>query len=185
MIPFSIETPRHKIADTFSRWTALSALRSGSPLKSRTDVYGLLEAVDLNSVLASTTPISSTEFEEWHEDALMRIQGKARILLPTGWAAKIVNVYLKSMTYLSGIGRPDLVEHIHPPIDSGLWMGLKKSCEDLPEIYKKVYHRNRIKDITAYEDYKIIIEGCREIARAEDCLLIEVEKHWLGTEYKN
>lgn len=184
MTPFDIKIPRHKIADSFSRWTALSALRSGSPLKSKEDVYRLLNSIDLNYVLAGRAPISKASFEKWHQDALLTIRRRSRNKLPIGWTAKIVNVYLKSMTYLSGIGRPNLVKYIHPPIDSGLWNGLKDFCKDHAEIRSNVYYKTRIKDITRLDDYQKIINGCRQVAKEEAFLLIEVEKYWLGADLK-
>ena len=38
----------------------------------------------------------------------------------------MLNVYLKTSVYAGGLGRSELVTAIHPPIDGGLWVGLKK-----------------------------------------------------------
>jgi hypothetical protein len=124
-------------------------------------------------------PLSEEEFNRWHEQTLNWIRSNDR--LPTGWAAKIVNVYLKSMCYLSGIGRQGLVNHIHPPIDSGLWKGLEKRYKSNSDIWSKVYSKTKIKDIKTYSDYSIIINGMKEIAYIENCLLIDIEQFWEGT----
>lgn len=182
MTPLDIKLPRHKIAHNFSQWAALSALKSGSPLKSRDDIYPFVELGHFEVLLMTDEPISHSEFNKWHTDALGYITSDNR--LPIGWAAKIVNVYLKSICYLAGIGRPNLVNHIHPPIDSGLWQGLKRSYRTQNDIWNKVYSKTKIKDIQTYEQYSTIIDGLSDIARREDCLLIEVEKFWEGTSYR-
>jgi hypothetical protein len=182
MTALKIELPKHRIAHTFSQWASFSALRSGSPLKSREDIYPFLELKHFEFLLTTTDPISDIEFSEWHENAVAEITSDGR--LPVGWSAKIINVYLKSICYLSGFGRPGLINHIHPPIDSGLWQGLKSNYKDQSEIWNKVYSKTKIKDIKTYTDYATIIDGMREIAKCEKCLLIEVEKFWEGTYYR-
>jgi hypothetical protein len=128
MTTLNIELPRHKIAHNFAQWTALSALRSGSPLKSRDDIYPFVDLKTIKKVLKTDKPISEVEFNR----------------LQIGWAAKIVNVYLKSMCYLSGIGRQGLVNYIHPPIDSGLWKGLEKRYKSNTNIGSEVFSKTKI-----------------------------------------
>lgn len=182
MTPLNIKLPKHKIAHDFSQWAALSALKSGSPLKSRDDIYPFLELKHFEVLLTTDKPISDIEFNEWHKKSLTFITSDER--LPIGWAAKIVNVYLKSICYMAGIGRPSLINHIHPPIDSGLWQGLKRVYKSQSDIWSKVYSKTKIKDIKTYQEYSNIIDGLREIANRESCLLIEVEKFWEGTSYR-
>ena len=59
---------RKKIVHDFAKWTALSALRSGSPLKSAKQVYGLIENhADLNRLFDAPRAITQNEFDHWHE----------------------------------------------------------------------------------------------------------------------
>ena len=105
--------------------------------------------------------------------------------LTVGWATKIINVYLKTRVYIGGQGRHHLKEMIHPPIDAGLWLGLKRR---FPESAR---HLDR--DPLCQSDaeraslttscYRRIIDGCRAAAKAIDCELIEVEQLWAGTEF--
>src|SRR6266852_6245253 len=123
---------RKKIVHDFAKWTALSALRSGSPLKSGEKVYHLIEThADLTALFDTTCAIDETEFDRWHEKTVLAFC-KAEPDLPVGWAAKIVNVYLKTRAYLAGEGRKGLVSVIHPPIDYGLQQGLKKKFPHRP-----------------------------------------------------
>ena len=168
---------RKKIVHDFARWTALSALRSGSPLKSGKQVYGLIEKhANLTALFDSSRAIDQTEFDRWHKKAILAFC-KAEPALPVGWAAKIVNVYLKTRVYLAGEGRKGLVSVIHPPIDKGLLKGLKKKFPHRPWKVK------RIKGICSYQDdYLPFIQDFRFLAKKERCLLIELEFYWRWAE---
>lgn len=169
--------PRKNIIQTFAEWTAFSASRSGCPIKAREDVYPLVRLPDYNFILGKKT-ITQEEFDSWHKESTLKIHEKDNRIL-VGWATKLINVYLKTSVYLAGEGCPDLVECIHPPIDSGLWRGIKSAYKNNPEIINKTHIVSRIKDIIGYNThYKTIIEGCRLIAQNRKCYLIEVEELW-------
>ena len=171
---------REKIINDFSEWTAFSATRSGCPVKSRDTVYPLIRTPKYHSVLIGQE-IQTEEFDNWHRESTLAICG-AEPAFPVGWAAKLINIYLKTMVYLAGMGRPSLVQCIHPPIDNGLWEGIRAEYRHRPDIISKTHVVNRIKDIDNYDKYKTIIHGCRLIAKHRGCYLIEVEELWQGTE---
>lgn len=168
---------RSKIVHDFAKWTALSALRSGSPLKSATRVYDLIERhADLAALFSTSHPIDETEFDRWHEKTVLAFC-KAEPVIPVGWAAKIVNVYLKARVYLASEGRKGLVSVIHPPIDTGLQTGLKKNFPHRP------WRKMTIKSIQSYQDdYMPFIRECRSLAEEVKCLPIEVEWYWQGAD---
>lgn len=168
---------RKKIVHDFAKWTALSSLRSGSPLKRAERVYALIENhTDLAVLFDSARAIDETEFDRWHEKTV-RAFCKAEPDLPVGWAAKIINVYLKTRVYLAGEGREGLVSVIHPPIDFGLQQGLKKQFPHRP------WKIRRIKAFRSYQDdYLPFIQDCRSLAKNERCPLIELEFYWRGDE---
>jgi len=170
---------RHQIVRDFARWTALSALRSGAPIKSRADIYPLLDQVRFDDVLRGSEPITSVEFDAWHKAATDSLRARdPRVAV--GWATKLINVYLKTAGYVGGVGRPRLNESLHPPIDSGLWAGFAKRFGDTPAILDEVCCVRLIKNVTDYATYARIIRGCRLAAAKLGCLLIEVEQLWLG-----
>jgi hypothetical protein len=152
-------------------------LRSGSPLKRAERVYDLIENyTDLPVLFDTTRAIDETEFDRWHEKTVLAFC-KAEPVLPMGWAAKIVNVYLKTRVYLAGEGRKGLVSVIHPPIDNGLQRGLKK------EFPHRTWKIKRIKEIRSYQDdYLPFIQDCRSLAKKGGCLLIELEFYWRGAD---
>lgn len=175
--------PRHQIIHNYARWCAFSSTRSGSPLKARADIYPLIDTPDYDQVLKGSQPISSQTFNQWHEESVAKIM-EARPEMCVGWAAKLINVYLKTMVYVASIGRPELARHIHPPIDGGLWEGIKDKYSDDLSIMRKTHSVSKIKDIKTYPRYRVIIDGIELIAAAEKCSLMEVEKLWKGTEFK-
>jgi hypothetical protein len=171
---------RSKIITTYAGWTVLSALRSGAPVKSRKDVYPLLRTIDFSRLLVDSSPISSTDFDEWHQSATEGLCRRKPILC-VGWAAKMVNIYLKTAVYVGELGRPGLREAIHPPIDSGLWRGLESRFSG-HRLLAKTHTVQQIKAIRDYATYQTIIEGCRLAAKELGCFLIEVEQLWDGAD---
>jgi hypothetical protein len=173
---------RRRIILDYAKWTALSALRSGRHSKSRTDVYPLLDAVGFGVVLGPGPPIANVEFDAWHEAETAALCARAPgARVPPGWGAKLINVYLKTAAYVGELGRPGLRETLHPPIDGGLWAGLKKKFKGRSDILGDACCVRRIKDIKDYPTYRRIIAGCRAAARELGCSLIEVEQLWLGS----
>ena len=172
---------RESIIKAFAEWTAFSATRSGCPIKSRKDVYPLIRVPKYDVILYGNNRITSQEFDEWHRTNTMNIIHKANNRLSVGWAAKLINVYLKTRVYIPREGRDGLIECIHPPIDNGLWEGIKEEYGNERKIIQKTHCVSRIKEITTYEIYQTIIEGCRLIAQKRKCNLIEVEELWQGT----
>ena len=173
---------RDTIVRAFSEWTAYSATRAGWPRsvkKNRKTVYPLIRTPNYDAIL-SPQGVSRGTFDHWHKESTDAICRKAPGL-PTGWAVKLINVYLKTRVYLARDGSSRLADCLHPPIDNGLWNGIKAVYRNTPEIMQKTRVVNRIKDITDYPTYMTIIEGCREIAKRQKCRLIEVEELWQGT----
>ncbi|MBI3410649.1 MAG: hypothetical protein HY040_20120 [Planctomycetes bacterium] len=173
---------RANILADFSAWTALSALRSGAPIKARSDVYRLLRGVPFETLFdADRGPIDLTEFDAWHQWAVEELR-RLEPLLNVGWAAKLINVYLKTRAYVGREGRINLSGQLHPPIDRGLWDGLRRRFGLGSEVTKRTHCVMRIKDIDQ-KCYHEIIAGCRLAAVALGCQLIEVEQLWTGTEF--
>jgi hypothetical protein len=171
---------RHQIVLDFAKWTALCALRSGAPIKSRAHVYQLLDKVAFSAVLRPGPTIAGAEFDAWHEAETKALCGRDR-RVPIGWGAKLINVYLKTAAYLGDLGRLGLRDGLHPPIDVGLWAGLVLKFRGRPEILAEACCVRRIKDIKAYSTYRRIISGCKAAADAVGCSLIEVEQLWRGS----
>ena len=174
----STKDSRSKIVDTFARWTALSALRSGSRIKSRHDIYPLLASVDFERWLVPTSgPSSAQAFEAWHRN-MVALLVRREPRLGVGWAAKLLNVYLKTACYVGDLGSPEVRNVLHPPIDSGLWAGIAHRFAGQKDLLGDTHHVTHIRDIKTYDDYARIIRGCRRVASELQCRLIEVDQLW-------
>ena len=188
----SLLDTRTKIIMNYAGWTALSALRR-SPVKSRAETYPLLDRVRFAELFGRDgTPIRPEAFSNWHREATSEIRS-LQPKLCVGWAVKLINMYLKTAAYVGDLGRPGLRELLHPPIDGGLWDGIKRWIGkiNLPKSKKRIllgktHAKRRIKLIEGYDTYETIINGCREVAKIiaavtkVSCLLVEVDQLWEG-----
>src|SRR5207244_11361671 len=84
----AMDDVRRRIVLDYAKWTALSALRSGAPIKSRADVYPLLDAVAFGAILRPGLPITAAEFDAWHESETLALCGRNR-RVPVGWGLKL------------------------------------------------------------------------------------------------
>lgn len=173
---------REQIVATYSEWCAFSATRSGSPLKSRQDVYPLIKAADFETLFGpGRRQISREDFSAWHKSNAEKLQ-RLRPEMPVGWTTKLLNVYLKTRVYVGGCGPESLTDLIHPPIDNGLWRGIAQRFGGRREILALTHSVIAIKDIDSYSKYIKVIDGCRLVAKELGCKLIEVEQLWQGTQ---
>lgn len=174
---------RPHIIRQYAGWTALSALRSGSPVKSAGEIYPALRNVDWDTLFdVRRGPITETEFGEWHRRETEALQQRFGGRLPVGWVVKLINVYDKTAVYVGGLGRPGLRPLLHPPIDGGLWRGLEERFGPDSAICREACCITKIKEITTYETYLRIIAGCRLAAERTGRELIEVEEWWAGAD---
>ena len=178
---------RHKIISEYAKWTARAAVNAGSPIKGGRTVRALLKEVAFSDVLDSLEPISRDEFNEWHKRETEKLRCLARPHLPpnwreahgpefpAGWAAKLINVYLKTAAYVGNLGRPGLRCVLHPPVDNRLKDGLLELFTTCRKIHDAVSFPS-ITSIAEYKDYQKIIEGCKAAADCLKCDLIEVDR---------
>jgi hypothetical protein len=178
--PKGAHFPRATIRERYAEWTALSALRSGAPIKSGKDIYPLLRGVNFDQVLeTSRGPVVSAEFDRWHRAAVRGLMRRdIRLAHQAGWAAKLVNVYLKTISYVGDAGRQGIRDQLHPPVDGGLWKGVKRRFRDDPSILQDTHCVRKISDISDYDTYERIIRGMRRAALRLNSRLIEIEQLW-------
>ena len=109
---------RQKIVHDFAKSTAQSALRSGAPVKAGEKIYRLIDShADLSVLFDTSRVIGQKEFDDWHENTITEfceVEPALKKLSQVGWAAKIINVYLKTRVYLAGEGR-------NPPVAKMCW----------------------------------------------------------------
>lgn len=169
---------REALVTDFSRWIASCAVRSNAPVRSRAEIYYSLDAVDFSSLFRDDLGrIDSAEFGTWHKSAITGMR-KAQPKLNVGWAAKILNEYLKTKCYVGGYGRDGLADVIHPPIDNGLVNGLRKRFGSHPVLGPQLDSLRRMNSLDSYDEYDALIRICERVAEVTQCSLLESEQFW-------
>jgi hypothetical protein len=166
---------REAIVTAFSEWTAFCAARRG---RSSEMLYPLIRKPEYSEILRAAH-VSQDEFEKWHAKSTMAIHDASEERLSVGWGAKLINVYLKTRVYIArDFCSSNLIEFIHPPIDNMLVNNIRRMYGNRREIWQKISIFSSIAGISDYSSYRQIIDGCREIAKERQCLLIEVDELW-------
>jgi hypothetical protein len=169
---------REVIVKQFAEWTAVAALKSGKGhVKDGELLRELLRKANVDRMLKGR-PITGTEFERWHK-------GKSRWLYAQGvgsigWAAKLLNVYLKTSVYIGGLRRKGLVECLHPPLDNGLVRGVRAEARSR-NLGRVLVRWKGIAAIRNYDlQYTPLICELRDLARRLDRkTLFELERFWM------
>ena len=170
------------IADGFGHWTAQSAMRGWN----QGNVDSALSQIDFDPLFdTGLGRIEKEYFERWHATVIQDVQklemtdkdGNPKATMPFGWAAKMIAIYLKTTCYLSGFGRENLDNVIHPPIDNGLVRNLKSEFKRSPQLLEGLQAFGSIGGLNVVA-YYACIETCRRIANEQDCKLVEVEQFW-------
>lgn len=169
---------REVLVTDFSRWVASCAVRSNAPIRSRSAIYDALDAVDFSPLFRDDLGrIDSAEFGTWHKSAIAEMR-KAQPKLNVGWAAKILNEYLKTKCYIGGYGRDGLTDVVHPPIDNGLMDGLRRRFGCDPDLGPQLDSLERMNSLDTYDKYDALIRICGQVAEITECSLLESEQFW-------
>jgi hypothetical protein len=160
------EEIRKGIIRQFAVWAAVSALRSGSSIKSREKIIKIINDVPWDELFKVD---SQERFDSWHAEQRARINKKYKAL-SHGWAAKIINVYLKTLAYVSSDFYPNVRKYLHPPVDGILIRHLRKKYGGINQV--------TLKEMKS-ETYEKIISEIKKITGREGVSPLEIEKYWL------
>ena len=165
---------RQELVTDFARWVSSCAVSAFPP----EEVYAALDTVDFTPLFQSDLgPIGAEEFRAWHESAIAEMQD-AQPKFNVGWAAKILNEYLKTKCYVGGYGRDGLVDVIHPPIDNGLVLGLRNEFSGDSDLRQRLDSLEKMSGLDTYAKYDELIQVCGRVARVSGCSLLESEQFW-------
>ena len=176
------ETLDHQdaIIRDFARWIAYCAV---AHIAGESEIYSALDGVDFALLFdRERGRVSAAEFAAWHRDAARRIT-RAAPRVNAGYAAKMINEYLKTRCYVGGWGRDGLANVIHPPIDDGLIAGLRKKLSARAELRDALASVPDMESMDGYGDYESLIRICERAARMAGCSLMESELFWDGVDF--
>lgn len=123
---FTIEKHKHK----FAVWTAGRAASVKGQRFSVEVAKHLIESINLKQYIDHPDALPDN-FDDVHHAWCKTICQKAEIKMNYGVAAKLINVYLKTILVCGGHHENEKVKKIHPPIDRILLMELAKK-DDSP-----------------------------------------------------
>jgi len=183
---------RKIIIENYSIWTAYSAARIGCPFRGKALGKKLKELfIDKGQIerISGADPISNEEFSEWHKRIVTTLSGiknkNSRKKIGIGWAAKILNVFLKTYAYVGDQGRPNIRTFLHPPLDSILIKLILEHENLKPDSKEKVALRKTIGKaipISSLKSYKIYLSVINALRRFAEMIgkktVFELEGFW-------
>jgi hypothetical protein len=176
-MPYSIEEHRHK----FAAWAA-SRAASVKGCRFKVEIgRSLLEAAGLNTPLENPDCLPDNidhGHRIWRQTIIERGKIEYGLNITHGVAAKLINVYLKSLLVCAGYHNHAKVKTLHPPIDSLLLFELaENNIGGLREQWKR-YANIRWSRFSS-DEYESLIENIKQVVQAESGLW-SIEEYWRG-----
>lgn len=174
---YGIEEHRHR----FAAWAASRAASVKGCRFSAEQGKWLIERAGLFEAAVDPANLpGADEFDAAHRGWRKKIIGGAeKIELPFthGVAAKLINVYLKSMLVCGGFHAHPNVRQVHPPID-GLILGelYRRDCAGLRSVWREL--RSRGWSRFDSKEYERAITAIRKVVG--DAPLWKIESLWRG-----
>ena len=166
---------RDEIVRDFARWVACCSVAG---VADEGEIYAALDRVDFDPLFdLKLGGVSAAEFAAWHR-AATETASRAAPSLNAGYAAKMINEYLKTRCYVGGFGRDGLADAIHPPIDDGLIAGLRKNLSARADLRDDLASVPSMERMDGYGEYEILIRLCERAARITGSSLLETELFW-------
>lgn len=166
---------RGEIVRDFARWIAYCSVAN---IADEGEISAALDRVDFSPLFdRERGGVTAVEFAAWHRTAT-ETASRAAPNLNAGYAAKMINEYLKTRCYVGGFGRDGLANAIHPPIDDGLIAGLRKRMSSRAELRDDLASVPDMERMDGYGEYENLIRVCERVARITDSSLLEVELFW-------
>lgn len=176
---YSVEEHKHR----FAVWAASTAARvprfriSVADGMKFLEELGLRHVVDNPSALPGPSPKDIDKAHKAWREKLVDIAAKSYPQCSQGNAAKLTNMYLKSLFVCGGFHEHPNVAALHPPIDRLLLDKLARKNVGGHQDFWRAMHR---KGWTSFDsdEYQSVISKIRDVMR--DRPLWEIEQHWPG-----
>ena len=184
-MPYTIEEHKHR----FAAWAASRGASTSPKCRFRVELGRLLiENSGLKNAAKSLDNLSDDfdKFDMKHKIWRTEIIRIAKIhdknkRFTDGVAAKLINLYLKSVCVCSDDINNKKIKAIHPPIDSVLLKGLKSNnigtnIQIWSDAIKKGWSN------FDSNDYQKVIDGIKDYCIPEKLDLWEIEEFWQGNQ---
>ncbi|WP_421796283.1 hypothetical protein [Haliscomenobacter sp.] len=172
---FKIENHKHK----FAVW---AAGRAASVLGQRFKVElakELIDGIELKRYIDYPGSLPDN-FDEEHNAWCEKLIAQSDKKISYGVAAKLINVYLKTIFVCGGYHEHEKVKKIHPPIDRLLFKGLALcNVGELKDFWKQHLDKGNGWSQFDKSTYIKVIEKIKECT-ASDSGLYTIEHFWVG-----
>lgn len=166
-----------KVHHRFAGWAAATAASASPVCRFKVaDGIAILESIgftdDNLSVSSLPNPKSfDSQHLRWRNSAIIAAK-KRRIKMSHGVAAKLINLYLKSLYICGGYSKHTKVAALHPPIDSILLRELiKTSDKEHKQIFVRL-SKIRWSKFTS-TDYELAISAIKSLTHSKPIWKIE------------
>jgi hypothetical protein len=145
----------------------------------------ILERSKLNLLINKPDELPSveqldTEHKKWRDGVIKEAEDMG-LLFTHGVAAKLINIYFKTVFICGGYDANDKVKTLHPPIDSVLLKSLRD--KDVGAKKKQWGKAVNIKwSKFTSNQYQSVIDDIREVLNGKP--LWKIEEHWQGFQSK-
>lgn len=177
-MPYSIEEHKHR----FAAWAAGRAANVNGCRFTVEQGKEILEKSGLNDVAKSLDNLPpANEFDETHKDWRCKVIASAQkqdLQFTHGVAAKLINIYLKSIYVCGNDHNNEKVKAIHPPIDSVLLDALYKQNISGKKNEWQAARKARWSKLTS-DQYQAVIDAIKATISKESGLW-EIEEYWQG-----
>jgi len=175
---YSIEEHKHR----FAAWAAGRAANVNGCRFTVEQGKDILEKAGLNDVAKSIDNLpAANEFDKKHKEWRDNVIASARkhdLQFTHGVAAKLINIYLKSIYVCGNDHNNEKVKAIHPPIDSVLLDALYKQNVSGKKNEWQAARKARWSKLTSAQ-YQAVIDAIKATIPKESGLW-EIEEYWQG-----
>jgi len=177
-MPYSIEEHKHR----FAAWAASRAASVKGCRFSVAQGKRILEDAQFNKLASDIGNLPESEgfdrlHRKWRNDVIQAAQTH-QINFSHGVAAKLINVYLKSIFVCSDLHEDPRIKAIHPPIDSLLLDSLYKNDIGGNREKWNVARKTRWSKLNSTQ-YESVISAIQDTIPSENGLWT-IEEYWQG-----
>lgn len=176
---YTIHDHRHR----FAAWAAGSAASVKGCRFRVEQAAGILQAVGLDQIGEAPSNLPDPDdfdlqHRSWRNSMIHVAQKNYELAFRHGIAAKLINVYFKSIFVCGGVHGDPRVKAIHPPVDSLLLDALYLNDIGGQKRNWQTARRRRWSNLSS-EQYEALIETIRRVLPPPHGLW-EIEQHWPG-----
>ena len=172
------------------RYAAWAASRASSVNRCRFNVRQgemIIKHIGLNDLIDCPEDLPEPcEFDAFHQSSRSKAIDKATKLglnFTHGVAAKLINIYMKTIFICGGYPNHAKTKLIHPPIDRLLLKSLLKSLHQKNIGKRKAVWHEATKICWSkfnLDQYEKVIKNICEVQKDKDEPLWKIEEHWQG-----